>query len=228
MMRRPGILYSCAPSYTLSAACLRKHLIFRDSHPVDHLGLLDDGILGEEGGTNLLGDTSSLSLLDGCLTNLEEDQYQARENQLKLTVSSNLVFPVSTCPRIQQMGDLRSSLLPDDAAASLLARIFSIAFAFLSSASLSSLVMPSSSEESSSELESSSSESSSESDSSSDDSSSEDDSTLAGALPLVALTGGLAGAFAGGAAFPLGLAGAALAAGALAAGVGLGAGAEWS
>jgi hypothetical protein len=70
------------------------------THPVDHLRLLLDRIQREEGGSNLLGDTSRLTLLYVGLTHLENayrvSKIRPCSTFLKLTLSSNFVFPVST------------------------------------------------------------------------------------------------------------------------------------
>lgn len=110
------------------------------------------------------------------------------------TLSNSFVFPVSTCPRIQQIGLRKLSLLAAAFDSSSLCLRRAAAAAFLSTSILFAVVRPSSDEESSSDSLLSSSESDSDSDS--EDSSSLLDS--GGGAPLeVGLAGVLLGPAAG-------------------------------
>lgn len=148
-----------------------RNLEIKGSIFVHYCGLRLDCFHGEVCGTNLLGDTACFTFLDVGLTNLQPFPlayfFCLYAN---LTLSRSLVFPVSTCPRIQQIGLLKLSLLAAafDSSSRCLRR--AAAAAFRSTSIRFVVVKPSSEEESSTDSSLSSSESESESES--DDSSS--------------------------------------------------------
>lgn len=192
------------------------------THFVHDGGLLLDCIYREISRANLLGNSSSFAFLHVRLPDLlGMGQITIRKPKASaFTLSSNLVFPVSTWPRIQQIGLRKSSLFLAAIASSMRFARRWLASAFLCATWRWVAVIPSeSSLESSSESESESESSSELSDSSSD----EDDSAAAAGFFALAATAGFApfGAAAGFAgAEGLG-AGAALAAGVGFAGKGL-------
>lgn len=125
---------------------------------------------GEKSCTYLLCNTASFSLLYVRLPDLRiaRRQYYDWPKGVERTLSKSLVLPVSTCPKMQQIGLRRSSLLPAERASS---RAFwrRAAASALRCAAIRCIVVRSSSDESESESLSSeepSSESSSDSDSS--------------------------------------------------------------
>lgn len=69
IIKRPGILYFCEPSYTDHQE-QRVQNSNTETHLIKDQGLLSNSIDREVSGTNLLSDTSSLSFLNIRLTNL--------------------------------------------------------------------------------------------------------------------------------------------------------------
>ena len=70
MIRRPGILYSCVPSYEMVSMRRRSSTSTEVTYLVHHRRLGLDSFNWEIRGTDLLRNTSSFTFLDIGLTNL--------------------------------------------------------------------------------------------------------------------------------------------------------------